>query len=154
MGNLFECLTGEPKLQQKTVTPSNSVQTVTPDSGYDGLYEVIVNAQNLVSGVGNVKNIRIFYGAEENKTNYVCGFKPNLVMAINMASGEHRSCECYYEVNGTTVLNEGWSRVRGSEIFSPSITITNNGFSRRFASHGSGMPDGGPNSLIVALKIE
>lgn len=42
--NLPEAGSGELNLQDKTVTPTTSKQTITPDSGYDGLDTVTVNA--------------------------------------------------------------------------------------------------------------
>ena len=72
----------DPKLQEKTVTPATSAQSVTPDSGYDGLSKVTVAAipDNYVD---TSDADAVAANILDNKTAYVKGSKVEGTMPNN-----------------------------------------------------------------------
>lgn len=113
------------RLQEKTVTPSSTNKSVTPDNGYDGLSKVTVNGDsNLVAG--NIKQgVSIFgvSGSFEGAT-------------IQTANGQFNTDD-----NGLATVNVG---------FKPDLVVFNCGT----ASDGTGFYPGFAFSATMSEKIQ
>ena len=99
---------GAAKLQKKTVTPTESQQTVTPDTGYDGMSQVTVEAVPagyIGSGVTK-KAAAIYTPGTSNQTiganQYLSGAQ-TIKGDSNLVAGNIRSGVSIFGVTGTVV---------------------------------------------------
>ena len=118
-----------PTLQSKTVTPSESEQTVSPDSGYDGLSSVTVEAvSNTYVGSGVTKKAAqtITPGTADQTLaagQYLSGAQ-TIKGDANLVAGNIKSGASIFGVAGTY---EGSGGIQAQHITSASDTITISG---------------------------
>lgn len=95
-----------PKLQTKTATPSESTQTISPDSGYDGLSSVTVNAvSKTYVGSGVTKKAAATYTPKTSDQSIASGQYLNGTQTIkgdvNLVAGNIKSGVSIFGVTGT-----------------------------------------------------
>lgn len=101
-------------LQEKTVTPSEESQSVTPDSGYDGLSQITVNAiSSTYIGSGVTKKSATTYTPGTSDQTIASGQYLNGVQTIkgdsNLVAGNIKSGVSIFGVSGSYVGSGGSS---------------------------------------------
>ena len=118
---------GAAKLQKKTVTPTESQQTVTPDSGYDGLTKVTVGAvsSTYIGSKVTRKSAQTYTPGTSNQTigsgQYLSGTQ-TIKGDSNLVAGNIISGKTIFGVSGSVVIQKYYT---GSST--PSSSLGNNG---------------------------
>lgn len=118
---------GAAKMQEKTVTPTESQQTVTPDTGYDGLTKVTVGAVSSTYIGSNVtkKSAQTYTPGTSDQTigsgQYLSGTQ-TIKGDSNLVGSNILSGKSIFGVSGSVVIQKYYT---GSST--PSSSLGNNG---------------------------
>lgn len=118
-----------PSLQTKTVTPSESAQTVSPDSGYDGLSSVTVNAvSKTYVGSGVAKKAAATYIPKTTDQSIASGQYLSGTQTIkgdaNLVAGNIKSGVSIFSVTGSYTGSGGTSGSSDNNVEAYAITDT------------------------------
>lgn len=155
-----------PKLQTKTATPSESTQTISPDSGYDGLSSVTVNAvSKTYIGSGVTKKAAATYTPKTSDqsiaaSQYLSGAQ-TIKGDANLVAGNIKSGVSIFGVTGTYAGSgsSGGSGNNNVEAYaitstSPSVSFKTNSGTIKIWGYGtisSSSGWGGSTTSLIAF---
>lgn len=124
-----ECISSEPLLQSKSITPSETAQTVTPDSGYDGLSEVSVGEiSNTYVGSGITKKSAATYTPGTSNQTIESGQYLDGVQTIkgdsNLVVGNIKKGVSIFGVSGSYEASSSGESSGGLKMVTGSLTAT------------------------------
>ena len=128
-----------PNLQTKTVTPSESTQTVSPDSGYDGLSKVTVNAiSSTYIGSDVTKKSAATYIPKTTNQSIASGQYLSGTQTIkgdaNLVAGNIKSGVSIFGVTGTYTGGGSFGGNGNNNVEAYAVTSTNPSVSFKTAS--------------------
>lgn len=161
MANFFRSVLSSARaiLQRKTVTPTTSVQVITPDSGYDGLEQVTVNAISATS-VSPSSSGTYFSSGLKNMTSsgYAYSSRPSQQSGY-MSSGTTlwSDSPSSQSVGTKTLSNGSFSSYEWLEFVfkhgNTSYTEQSIVWARNTDFMKSGMTDGQPGGVVGSFRM-
>lgn len=141
MPTLIGTIKGDPTLQSKTVTPSESAQSVTADDGYDGLDAVTVNA---------IPGEYVKPTATKGATTYTPKTTAQKIAAGTYCSGAQTiagdaNLVAANILSGKSIFGVAGSAVQGAKVETGSFSVTSNTSSKSI-THGLGTT---PNFAMI-----
>ena len=151
-----------PRLQTKTATPSESTQTISPDSGYDGLSSVTVNAvSRTYVGSGVTKKAAATYTPKTSDqsiaaSQYLSGAQ-TIKGDANLVAGNIKSGVSIFGVTGTYAGGSGNNNVEAYAVTntSPSVSFKRTDGAIKIWGYGtmtSSSGWGGQTTSLIAFE--